>query len=283
MSPTSRCVTCERDFEENGIRPTVETFNKYINFFLSDLPDENCAKAGRAAYSAGMNYISEDIDKHFVQDSYFMSYHTTVITSEEFYTALKQARILSAEIEETFKEKGKDLKVFPYSIFYVFYEQYLTIWKDALTSLGLSLLAVFLVTFIVTGSNVLACDDNFLSLFCYFSGFDIMSALIVLFMVFLIVLNMGGMMWLWNISLNAISLVNLVVSVGIGVEFVSHIVRSYINFGGNHFERASKSLSLTGSSVLSGITLTKFAGIVVLAFANSQVNYSLSKIICRKF
>lgn len=98
-----------------------------------------------------------------------------------------------------------------------------------------------------------------------------MSALIVLAIVFLILLNMGGLMWIWSISLNAISLVNLVVSVGIGVEFVSHIVRSYKNFGGNHLERASKSLSLTGSSVLSGITMTKFAGIIVLAFAKSQV------------
>lgn len=81
-----------------------------------------------------------------------MSYHTTVIKSDEFYTALKKARELSDEIETTFRENGKDLKVFPYSIFYVFYEQYLTIWKDALTSLGLSLLAVFVVTFIVTGT-----------------------------------------------------------------------------------------------------------------------------------
>lgn len=100
-----------------------------------------------------------------------------------------------------------------------------------------------------------------------------MSAIIVTIMVFLIVLNMGGLMWIWNISLNAISLVNLVVAVGIGVEFVSHIVRSYKMFAGNHLERASKSLSLTGSSVLSGITLTKFAGIIVLAFAKSQVSF----------
>jgi Niemann-Pick C1 protein len=151
-SPSSACAPCDRKFEENGIRPTIETFNKYIPFFLSDLPDENCAKAGRAAYSAGMNYISESVNNHFVKDSYFMSYHTTVITSEEFYSSLKKAREISDNIEEMFREKGKDLKVFPYSIFYVFYEQYLTIWGDALGSLGLSLAAVFVVTFIVTGS-----------------------------------------------------------------------------------------------------------------------------------
>lgn len=40
---------------------------------------------------------------------------------------------------------------------------------------------------------------------------DIISALIVLFMVTLIVVNMGGLMWAWSITLNAVSLVNLVV------------------------------------------------------------------------
>jgi Niemann-Pick C1 protein len=101
-----------------------------------------------------MNYISKENDQHFVQDSYFMSYHTTVITSKDFYTALKKAREISDEIEETFRKNGKDLKVFPYSVFYVFYEQYLTIWGDALQSLGLSLLAVFVVTFVVTGNDL---------------------------------------------------------------------------------------------------------------------------------
>lgn len=272
LDRTSACVPCEREFEDNAIRPTEATFKKYIPYFLSDLPDENCAKAGRAAYAPGLNYISEDDDEHFVKDSNFMTYHTTVITSEQFYTSLKKARDLSDDITETFRQKGLDLKVFPYSIFYVYYEQYLTIWFDAIVSLGLSLSAVFVVTFIVTGKNtscicVTKCFRTFLPV-----GLDIMSALIVVLMVFLIVLNMFGLMWIWNISLNAVSLVNLVVSVGIGVEFISHIVRSYKMFAGNHLERAKKSLSLTGSSVLSGITLTKFAGIVVLAFANSQVN-----------
>lgn len=41
---------------------------------------------------------------------------------------------------------------------------------------------------------------------------------------------------------------------------------------GTSLARASQSLSETGSSVLSGITFTKVAGIVVLAFAKSQVH-----------
>lgn len=60
-------------------------------------------------------------------------------------------------------------------------------------------------------------------------------------------------------------------SVGIGVEFVSHIVRSFTRASGDHMDRARSALVNMGSSVLSGITLTKFSGIVVLAFAKSQI------------
>lgn len=61
-------------------------------------------------------------------------------------------------------------------------------------------------------------------------------------------------------------------SIGIGVEFVSHIVRAYCKAKGENAVRASEALSNIGSSVFSGITLTKFSGIVVLAFAKSQVS-----------
>ncbi|XP_063704530.1 NPC intracellular cholesterol transporter 1 homolog 1b [Culicoides brevitarsis] len=246
------CERCSKSYDKDNIRPSLDTFNKYIPFYLFDLPTTSCAKGGRAAYAAGVNYILDKNGNPHVNDSYFMSYHTTVITSKEFYTALKQARLLSDDLNKMFEKHDKNVTVFPYSVFYVYYEQYLTIWEDSALSIGLSLLAIFVVTFVVT-------------------GLDFVSAVTVLVMVTLIVINMGGMMWMWNISLNAVSLVNLVVCVGIGVEFVSHTVRSYTQCVGTSLERAAHALTNTGSSVLSGITLTKFAGIVVLAFAKSQI------------
>jgi hypothetical protein len=41
-----------------------------------------------------------------------------------------------------------------------------------------------------------------------------------------------GVMGFWHISLNAISLVNLVISLGIAVEFCSHIARAFMGAGG---------------------------------------------------
>lgn len=149
---------------------------------------------------------------------YFMSYHTATVDSYDFYTSLKEARKLGDEVHKMISQYDESAKFFPYryynkaffiqsmqlfdylnkfcwlfcSVFYVFYEQYLTIWEDAIFSLGISLATIFAVSFLLT-------------------GLDIIAALIILFMVTLILINMGGTMYLWNISLNAISLVNLVV------------------------------------------------------------------------
>lgn len=65
---------------------------------------------------------------------------------------------------------------------------------------------------------------------------------------------------------------SFVQSIGIGVEFVSHIVRAYCKENGANEVRASVALANIGSSVFSGITLTKFSGILVLCFAKSQVS-----------
>ncbi|KAH8318213.1 hypothetical protein KR074_002432, partial [Drosophila pseudoananassae] len=251
-SKSDDCLPCERGFTENGLRPDAETFSKYIPFFLFDLPDAECAKAGRASYADAVIYTIDDEGMSTVGDSYFMQYSTTSTTSVEFYSQLREVRRIAGEINTMFAENGVDAEIFAYCVFYIYYEQYLTIWEDAMFSLGMSLLAIFVVTLLVT-------------------GLDITSTLIVLFMVICILLNMGGMMWAWSINLNAISLVNLVVCTGIGVEFVAHIVRSFKRAEGTAQERARISLNVTGSSVLSGITLTKFAGIVVLGFSNSQI------------
>ncbi|XP_031627932.1 NPC intracellular cholesterol transporter 1 homolog 1b [Contarinia nasturtii] len=253
-STNRSCRECTRGFDEEydllGVkRPNVETFEQFlVKFFLKDIPTANCAKAGKPSYA---NAVNISYDQHLT-NVYFMSYHTTVATSNDFIAALREARKIGDEIQNEISTLDESTKFFPYSIFYVFYEQYLTIWQDTLFSLGISLATIFAVSFILT-------------------GFDFIAAAVILLVVSLILINMGGMMWIWNISLNAISLVNLVVSIGIGVEFVSHIVRAFCKADGSNVERANEAICKMGGSVLSGITLTKFSGILVLAFAKSQI------------
>ncbi len=63
-----------------------------------------------------------------------MTYHTILKDSPDFIAALRHARTLTDNLTETL-----NVTVFPYSIFYVFYEQYLTTVPDMILNIGASL------------------------------------------------------------------------------------------------------------------------------------------------
>lgn len=83
-----------------------------------------------------MTTIGKSCDPISLAASYVMTYHYILQTSAEFINALKRARELTANISELM---GGSHSVFPYSIFYVYYEQYLTIVPDMLENIGLAL------------------------------------------------------------------------------------------------------------------------------------------------
>lgn len=71
--------------------------------------------------------------------------------------------------------------------------------------------------------------------------------------------------------MNAVFVVNLVTSLGFGVEFCNHIGMNFMRQTGDKETRAKKALTEMGSSVLVGIASTKFIGVIVLAFAPSTI------------
>lgn len=96
--------------------------------------------------------------------------------------------------------------------------------------------------------------------------------------VFLVFFELMGSMWMLNeviggypIEHNAIFAVNLITSLGFGVEFCNHIGMNFMRQRGSRLTRAKRALGEMGASVLVGITFTKFIGVIVLAFANSTL------------
>lgn len=249
------CKSCDIKFNEMLRRPIADDFKHYIPYFLQDNPSSSCAKAGHAAYGRGVSYTVNNGTATVGANS-FMAYHTILKTSADYYSALSTARKLSLEIEESINSHLPDniaVEVFPYSIFYVFYEQYLTMWKDTMFSLGISVVAIFVVTFLLM-------------------GLDLVSSAVTTITISMIVADIGGLMYWWGITLNAVSLVNLVMAVGIAVEFCSHLVHSFaVSIEETRVLRVTDALVNMGSSVFSGITLTKFGGILVLGLAKSQI------------
>jgi Niemann-Pick C1 protein len=250
-APSSwKCHSCF-DPNRGDLRPTGDEFNQYLSWFLIDNPNRICTKGGHPAYGSAVKLNKNPEPKKgkfLVDSSYFMSYHTVCRTSQEFTAAMKYSRQLAKNMSQ---ELGQE--VFAYSVFYVFYEQYLTVAHDTVVNLLYCLLAIFGVTFLLM-------------------GFNLMLAVCVTSSVAMIVTNLMGIMYVWGISLNAVALVNLTMACGISVEFCSHVARAFsVSPYETRILRAKDALSRVGSSVMSGITLTKIVGVVTLAFSHSRI------------
>ncbi|XP_060875869.1 NPC intracellular cholesterol transporter 1 homolog 1b-like isoform X2 [Metopolophium dirhodum] len=245
----NNCTSCNIIKNDWG-RPDVQHFAKFLPYFLQDSPDQKCSKAGHAAYSDAISFKNNSTGPN-----YFMTFHTVLKTSKDYYESMRSARSIANNMTEAIRRKipNTTTVVFPYSVFYVFYEQYLTIWQVCVQHLVLSFV---MVTFVVWT----------------FTNFKKSSAFTLLIVNTMITVDLLAFMYYFDISLNAISLVNIVMAIGIMVEFCGHIIfhnaKSIISCP---IQRATHSCVEVGSSVFSGITLTKFAGLAVLGFANTPV------------
>ncbi len=63
-----------------------------------------------------------------------MTYHSIMSTSSNFINGLKWARKLGATLTNY-----TGVEIFPYSVFYVYYEQYLTTIQDMALNIGVSI------------------------------------------------------------------------------------------------------------------------------------------------
>ncbi|KAF5322599.1 hypothetical protein D9619_000975 [Psilocybe cf. subviscida] len=234
--------------------PEGEEFMRYFNQWWNSPTTENCPLGGKTSFGSA---ISVNEAGTGIEASHFRTFHSPLKTQADFVNAFAAAHRIADEISENL-----GVPVFPYSLFYVFFDQYAHIIAITQEILGLGLAAVLIVTALMLGS--------------WRTG-SIVTAVVAL-----TVVTVMGVMPLWGISLNAISLVNLVISLGIAVEFCAHIARAFMSAGTGlavdhpsgqkeRDERMWTALVDVGPSVLSGITFTKLIGMSVLALTRSKL------------
>ncbi|KAK8582603.1 hypothetical protein V6N13_069377 [Hibiscus sabdariffa] len=238
------CTTCFRHSDLVNDRPSTEQFREKLPWFLNALPSADCAKGGHGAYTSSVDLSG--YGSGVIKASEFRTYHTPLNKQGDYVNALRAAREFSSRISDSLK-----MQIFPYSVFYIFFEQYLDIWRIALTNIAIALGAIFIVCLVITSSLWI-------------------SAILVLVLV-MIVVDLMGVMAILGIQLNAVSVVNLIMSIGIAVEFCVHIANAFLVSNGNRDQRMKEALSTIGASVFSGITLTKLVGVIVLFFSRSEL------------
>ncbi|KZT74295.1 multidrug efflux transporter AcrB transmembrane domain-containing protein [Daedalea quercina L-15889] len=233
--------------------PEGDEFMLYLRQWLISPTTEDCSLAGKASFGAALALSEDGAD---VVASHFRTFHTPLKSQADFINSFAAARRIADDLSAR-----TGMSVFPYSLHYVFFDQYAHIVAITEQILGLGLGAVLLVTALMLGSW--------------------RTGIIVTGVVALTVVSVMGIMGVWGIMLNAISLVNLVISLGIAVEFCAHVARAFMSAGSGlpvdhpagqkeRDERMWTALVDVGPSVLSGITFTKLIGMCVLALTRSR-------------
>lgn len=234
--------------------PTGLEFVHYAEKWIDSPTDASCPLGGKAPYS---NALVINEERTTIDASHFRTSHVPLRSQKDFIQAYIAARRIANDISHEHK-----IDVFPYSKFYIFFDQYVSIVQLTGTLLGSAVAIIFVLTSAILGS--------------------IATGAVITTTVVMTVVDIIGTMALAGVSLNAVSLVNLVICVGISVEFCAHIARAFMfpsrtllekappNFRGKD-ARAWAALVNVGGSVFSGITITKLLGVCVLAFTRSKI------------
>lgn len=149
-----------------------------------------------------------------------------------------------------------------FSPYFPFFDQYLQVWESTLVCLSISAVVVLVVTFLLI-PNFKACIILCLTI----------SSTIV---------QVGGFMVLWDINLDVVSMIELIMCVGFSVDFCAHICNHFYT---SHQEEAidvnekiKESLSAYGPPIVQG-AISTILGVLPMFYLSSYILQSFTKMV----
>jgi len=248
-------------------------FDIQVKEFLKIGVDSKCCKTyGICGEPYGMDISFDDEGK--LDSSRFRFQHIALVNQTVYVDSILETKNLMNKYSDRLSQiTGRDGKkprflvnddlvdidsVFPYSLFYVYFDQYLIIRGVLLENMLIALGVIFIAVQIIV---------------------NVGPALLITIFVLSTIICLIGFLFILNYSpgfvleLNAVSVVNIVMACGLCVEFIVHIVTFYLKYkkSTDSKEKTVYSLRTVGTSVFIGIITTKLIGVIVLAFAPSKI------------
>jgi Niemann-Pick C1 protein len=100
------------------------------------------------------------------------------------------------------------------------------------------------------------------------------AAVIALPMISILYIDLMGFLQVFGVAINPVSYISLVMSIGLLVDFVIHVLLRYYESSGNRMEKTTEMLRTMGASVLVA-GLSTFLGILPLAFSKSEIFFTV--------
>ena len=177
----------------------------------------------------------------------FTAYHVSMTTTTKQVAALNEMEGFTASYSSTTLPG-----VFVSAVPYIYFDQFRIITGELIQNFGLTLICVLIISSIVLVRPQLLFT--------------------VVVVIVLIYVDLLGSIDVWSLQLNSISTINLVMAVGLVVDYSAHIAHSFgvQDPSLSRNVRAELCMREMGPSVALGC-FTTFLGIVPLAFASSEV------------
>lgn len=173
------------------------------------------------------------------------------------WTAYDGPKVLR-DIRRIEKETGLP-GTYSYAQDFLDYEQYVTFLYETILSCGLSIVAVLFVIMFITAS--------------------VPVTMLVALSVLMVDLFLVALIYYWNLTFNSLVVINIVIAIGLSVDYSAHIAHSYLTIrppascvtkAQKRHYKARKALSQMGSSVFHG-GFSTFLAIVALAPSKSYI------------
>lgn len=144
-----------------------------------------------------------------------------------------------------------EINAFAFSPYFIAYEQYVAILPQTLQTVGIALVAVFLVT-------------------CLFMPHPVLITFVTL-AVTMIMLGVFGYLIYLDVALSSITMIHLIMSIGFSIDFTAHICHGYmISSAQTRNERVKLAIDKTGAPIFHG-AVSSILGIIVLIGAKSYI------------
>jgi predicted RND superfamily exporter protein len=182
--------------------------------------------------------------------SFIKFFHDRFATPVEAVPAMKKVKDIVKKAEANITNG----KIFPIARSYSLWETDDVIGTELYRNMGLALVCVFLTTLVLLA--------------------NLSAALMVLLCVLLALLDIGGFMYFWGLTIDTVSCNNLIIAIGLCIDYASHIAHRFlIEPGPDRNSRIRSTLENIGPAVLNGGLTTLFAFILL---ANSQSHVFLT-------
>ena len=182
-----------------------------------------------------------------ISDVRALFYVEDVFSLEDKLNHMRKARKI-AENSKLATEDGATVFPFDYAL-YALNEQYLNIERNTLRGLGISVAIAFVVMYPFVTSLWL----------------DV----ILTFVIAVIQIELYGLIHWIDLKLNAVTMVNLIMTVGISIEFVIHEARAFAEAKGTRPQRAAQALSEMGPAIFAS-AFTTFLAVLPLVGADYE-------------